>query len=188
MKHFFIFIVSPMILFSCGPEEKFKGPLSDIEKYTKKIDSIENLSNEIPYDTLAFILKEVHQFEAEVKKYFKDDTLEMEFARAMNEFKGIRKNMKDPENNKKIFHLEMEGLKKQLNDLEEDIKNGVLSKEEVQKYTAKEVADTKLLLQQFGLFHETADKVLDVYYLNREIIANTIKELKAKREREDITA
>lgn len=170
--------LTTLFLVSCGPKEKFEGPLKDINTYQSKLDSVEKVMEDIPFDSLETILKEIHQNEKDVKKYFKDDTLDMMFAQAMTEFKSIRKKIKSPRLKESAFQKEIDALQKQLKDLKHDITNGVLSEEEVQKFTAKEIADSKILIQKFSLFQNTAEKSMDVYYTYKEIIQSTIQKLK----------
>ena len=170
------------VFISCGPEEKFKGPLTDIKNHQEKLDSVEKVLENIAFDSLELILQEIHQNEKDVKKYFKDDTLDMEFGRAMTDFKGIRKSIKSPELKKKSFQNEIDALQKQFKDLKHDIEKGVLSEEEVKKFTSKEVGDTKMFMDQFSLFHSAAQKSFKVYYTYKDVINKTIQKLKNKHE------
>lgn len=167
---------------SCGPEEKFKAQLEDINDYQTKLDSVEKVLHSIDFDSLKNVVASAAESEKIVKKIYDSDTLDEEFARAITEFKGIRKNMSKPENKLKVFQEEIDALKNQFTVLEKDIKNGALSEEEVKKYTEREMKDSQLFFNEFKKFYDNTKIVFEVYETYNPKVQKTIKILKEKNE------
>ena len=152
-KVVFLLIVIPIMAVSCDPEKEFKTEISEIDQHLAEIDSLENILDGIDFDSLKLMVEHVKRNEAEIKRMYTPDTLNEEFGRQMNDYKAIRKNLGNIGKDQSLYGDELNAIKHQLIDLQTDVKNGVLNKEQLTEYLAVEKAALDKVSLSFGTFY-----------------------------------
>lgn len=152
-KFVFFLIVIPIIVLSCDPSKEFKTELDDIDIDLAHLDSLENILDGIDFDSLRIMVEHVKANEAEIKELYTPDTLNEDFGRQMNDCKAIRKNLGNVGKDEGLYGDELNAIKHQFLDLKDDIKNGILSKEQITEYVAVEKAALNKISLSFGSFY-----------------------------------
>ncbi len=184
-KFIFLLIVLPLIVASCDPEKEFETELDDLELQLAHVDSLESLFDGIDFDSLTIMVDHVKANEAEIKRLYTPDTLNEEFGRWMNDCKAIRKNLGNIGKDQGIYGDELNAVKHQLLDLKEDVKSGVLKKDQVTEYLGVEKAALDKVSLSFGSFYGMISAERYRYYVVVPKVNDFIEELKAKNDQLD---
>ncbi|NOQ75128.1 MAG: hypothetical protein GQ574_24150 [Crocinitomix sp.] len=184
-KFVFALIVIPLIALSCDPAKEFKTELDDIDAHLVHLDSLENLLDGIDFDSLTIMVEHVKSNEAEIKELYTPDTLNETFGRQMNDCKAIRKNLGNVGKDESLYGDELNAIKHQFLDLKDDIKNGVLSKEQITEYVAVEKAAMDKVSLSFGSFYNMVSAERYRYHVVVPKVDAFIAELKTKNDELD---
>lgn len=155
---------SAFILAACDPAKEFEKEIKTIDSCLTELDKIEELYNGIQFDSLKYMVTHVLDNEAKMKEYYVADTVDMMLGSYMNSCKGVRKSMSDVDGNKIRFAQEIGALDTQFTNLKQDILNGVLSKEEIDKYLSVEMNDLKVFSISFYSFYDNQKNQSAVFY------------------------
>ncbi len=160
---------------SCSPSKKFADEISQIETYENKLDSIEQIFNGIEFDSLQYMYEKALDNEKQIKRYYWSDTIDMDFAKKMDANKGIKKSLKNLQKKKEEFESEIIALKNQFSALKEDILNGLYTKEQINQYLTKEIADFDNLSFNFDSFNINQAGQKKYFYWSNPDLTNYIE-------------
>jgi len=178
-KLFFILFVSGCLgLVSCDPAKQYSTEISKIDSCLTVINDINEKYNGIEFDSLALMVDHVLRNEDTLKKYYNPDTLSMDIGVRMNDCKGIRKTLKGVRTKETDFKIEIDELTAQFENLKKDISEGVLTKEQVNDYLARELFDLNILDVSFSDFYENQLIQKKYYYESVPYIDDLIVEIK----------
>jgi len=153
-----------MALVSCDPAKEFEAELKVLDSCVVELNKIDSLYKGIEFDSLDYMVKHVLENEALMKEHYTSDTINMELGGLMNNAKGIRKSMKNVKGNQQKFAEEISALQTQFANLRTDIVNGVLDKEQIDQYLAREKADLEKLNLSFNDFYINQRDQSVIYY------------------------
>jgi hypothetical protein len=173
-------IVLSLSLSSCDPAEKYKTEIAEIDSCLVVLDSIETKFNGIEFDSLQMMVDHVLMNEDTIEKYYKPDTVSLEIGIRMNDSKGIRKTLKNLDQKERVFREEIDAMKAQLENLKNDVSNGVLAKEKIDEYLATEKMDLNVLNLSFNDFYTLQETQCVFYYASVPIIDEFIIKLKSE--------
>ncbi|WP_027418032.1 hypothetical protein [Crocinitomix catalasitica] len=139
---------------SCNPEKQFEKQLVQIDSALVVIDSLEVLMDGIEFDSLKMMVDHVVLNEGFVKNFYVSDTINESLGNHLNEAKSVRKVLKGVETKKMFFGDELNALKHQLQDLKEDVKAGLFSEEQLNKYLANEMQAVLTVTLSFDDFNK----------------------------------
>jgi hypothetical protein len=159
----FSLFISVLLLSSCNPASKYSAEMEKIDSCLVILDSLQTDYDGIEFDSLKGMVEHVLSNEDTIKKYYSPDTISMEIGIRMNDCKGIRKTLIGVESKKVNYRAEIADLKEQFATLKEDITNGVLTKDQLNEYLARELFDVNILQVSFNDFN-AMQKVQKVYY------------------------
>jgi hypothetical protein len=153
-----------MSMTSCDPADTYKAELTEIDSCLKRIDTLEALFDGIDFDTLQIMVDHVNSNEATIKDIYEPDTLDPRFGRYVTESKMIRKTLTNLSSKQLNYGDELNAVKHQFIDLEEDITNGILTEEQIKEYlTVEKEALKKVDLTVMG-FYDTQKLEKERYY------------------------
>ena len=181
-KTLFILLCIAFLFSSCDPAKKYEAEINEIDSSLAVLDTLESQFNGIEFDSLKYMVEHVLRNEDSVKKYYRPDTVSLYIGIRMNESKGIRKTMKNLDSRKKEYGGEIAAMQKQFKDLKADIEEGILKKEDIEKYLAEEKADLEQLNQSFTGFYELQEREKRFYYHAVPTIDSLILALKNEAE------
>ncbi|MGB1103781.1 MAG: hypothetical protein ACPG21_09140 [Crocinitomicaceae bacterium] len=188
MKVFFAGLLTVFLGFSmasCDPAEAYKTELTEIDSCLKRIDTLETLFDGIDFDTLQIMVDHVIANEKTIKEIYQPDTLDVTFGRHVNDSKIIRKTLTNLGNKQLSYSDELNAIKNQFMDLEDDIRNGVLTEDQIKTYLNTE----KEALRKVDLividFYETQKREKERYYYAVPYVDDYIEKLKTSVEAEE---
>jgi hypothetical protein len=150
MKHLILFTsFLSLTLISCLDVEK-KEHLSELEKMNFTLDSLHEVYLNIPLDSFSIMRETAVKNEKIIKTYYVDDTIDVEFARAMNRYKAIRKG--SGAINQRRFFLDTIFVfqKQQLEKLTNDINNSLGKRDKYASYLEAEKGNITLIHTNLG--------------------------------------
>jgi hypothetical protein len=181
MKLFFqlalAFALAPFLLTSCDPAKEFEAELNTVDSCLTELNKLDSLYKGIEFDSLTLMVKHIKQNESKMKKYYSSDTINMELGVLMNNSKGIRKSLKNIGGFRKDARAEIDALRLQFTNLRTDIVNGVLDKEQVKEYLAKEKDDLEKLNLSFMDFYNNQELQASLYYQTVPKVDEYVKQL-----------
>ncbi len=176
MKKLFLLFILGVVFVSCNPEKKYAKELSAIENYKIQLDSIKNLYDGIEYDSLVFMKNSALSYEKIVKKHYQADTIYQDFANKLSLLKGLRKSFKGLEINREAIKEELQALGSQFDNLETDIKNGVLNADQVKQFLGQEqAAFDKFNLHFKSIYLNQIKQKKNFYFANEAVYLYTEK-------------
>lgn len=165
----FLLLVSSLILSSCLDAEK-KAHFRSIDKMVETLDSLEAEFKALPNDSFVIIKKEAYQIENQVKTYFVEDTIDIQFARRMNHIRDIRKGSDFILMRKMFLDTIFDFQRNQLQVLREDIQNGSGKRDAYDSYVDSEIANVEIISSSFNDYKLRFKVMRDDYYQNANAI------------------
>lgn len=151
-----------LFLTSCMDLETSKQ-LETIASLNQTIDSIETVFKEHKLDSIAKISLRAYSIENRIKKYYRSDTINMEFGRKMDAFKVMRRTLKPLRKSitliPEFIAEEREALKK----LKADIENGDGKRAKYAEYITSEEVKVSQLRVLLNEYVETKETSLNTY-------------------------
>jgi hypothetical protein len=138
MKELSILVLLGAIFVACSPEKKFASELEEISSYETGLDSLKDLYLTIKFDSLIYIQKEAAYHEKMIKSYYMADTISVELAQKLQYIKSVRKSLSNIQVKQTGIGREIYELKKQFENLEKDILEGIYNKTQVTEYLSNE--------------------------------------------------
>ncbi|MDX1349819.1 MAG: hypothetical protein R3279_06220 [Putridiphycobacter sp.] len=138
MKQLSILMILGAIFIACSPEKKYAIELEEINRYETSIDSLKDLYLTINFDSLIYIQKEAAYHEKMIKSYYMADTISIDLAQKLQYIKSIRKSLSNIQVKQTGIGREIYALKKQFENLEKDIVEGLLNKKQITEYLENE--------------------------------------------------
>ena len=173
----FAITISVCSLLSCNPSKKFTNELTTIDSCITVIEEMEEHLNGINFDSLDVMVQHVQHNESVIKRLYMSDTVDNDFARMMNECKGLRKTMEGSKAKKIKYGDELNALKHQFMDLKTDIMDGRFSKEQIDGYLSKEKRDMHIVHDSFYEFYDLQLKQTKIYYSNVPVVDKYVQDL-----------
>jgi len=172
MKYFLVSILVLFAITACDNSKKYKTELDAIQNCQTTIDSVKSKINGIDIDSLIYMQKVTEDNEGVIRKYYAPDTIDMVFAEKLNLNKGIRKSLKSAKLDRTKLLTEIDSLTLQFSNLETDIVEGVLSKEQIDQYLAVEkgaLANLELSFKSFNI--NQVNQKRNFYFVTPQITA-----------------
>ena len=167
---------------SCDPATTYKAELSEIDSCMLRIDTLENLLDGIEFDSLKMMVDHVKENEATIKEIYHPDTVDSRFGRWMTDSKSIRKSLTNLDSRKMNYGDELNAVKHQFMDLEEDIRNGVLNDDQVKDFLATEKEALEKVDATVISFYNLQEMEKKKYYYSVPRVDAYIEKLKAQIE------
>ena|GEM_PF-4849375 len=162
MPKYLFLIISLLIFYSCNTQNN-KKTIIQIKELQHKTDSLLNIVDNINKDSLEYM----YQSTSDKLNFFKNlntllpnNTHQNIVSAWSYTFKFFKKNKQKPAK----FYYQLNFSKKQLNDLEEDIENGVLSAEKIHQYTNDEMQAFETTKKELNSFITTLNKEKQKFY------------------------
>ncbi len=171
MQHLWTSLLFVFVFWGCSPEEKYANQLTEIERYTTKLDSIEKVISGIDFDSLAFMQETAESNEKIIERYFHTDTIDANFAKKLALNKSVKLTLKNILSQKEKMFLEVEELKNQFTNLRVDIINGMYDEAQIENYFRTEKQDTDSLLKSIDEFMEIEKIQRQYFYKSNEEVS-----------------
>lgn len=136
-------LLLPITFYSCKEETKYTEEVEYLDSLKKAILEQEELLTHVNYDSLEIIKNEVDANIKVLKKVYRADTVDAEFARILNTYKGINKFTKRYEAERRRLTIEFKTSKGKIDTLTMNLKANALEDELAKKY----YNDEKLIAQ-----------------------------------------
>jgi uncharacterized coiled-coil DUF342 family protein len=141
-----------MFLVSCSNVDT--ETITEINKWQEKLDSSHQVYLATDIDTLKKIAWKVNENNKAIKRLNEADTVDKELVKLLDEYKWIRKKLKNVDAKMYDYGTEFEELKVQLENLKLDVQNGVRTSEENNQYLSNEIKSIKVLIARFSKEHK----------------------------------
>lgn len=174
-----IFIVT-VVFTACKNEMQ-----NEIQKEIEEVDSLISLVDEIEKSVLsvdtsrAFAAKKQVSMDIAMIESL-EDTLDKETAFKLDDYYSGKKRLFRFASNYNGFIKEIDLAKEQLNNLKQDLNNGLIDKEKFKDYYASEQASVMSLSSQVNKSVGGLEEAMQKMELNREDILKVFEELKQK--------
>ncbi|MDX1651262.1 MAG: hypothetical protein R3277_02145 [Brumimicrobium sp.] len=178
---FFIAVIT-LLLWSCQDKEKEKY-LQEVEGMEQRLDSLKTVALEKRVDTIPQVVLSVRNTISKVKDNYYADTIDMQIAQMMNQYKDIRKILSSNTGNYAKVNTTIPEVEQKLKDLEHDIEKGVGDREKYQEYINFEKKKIEEIESVLNYYIETNEKYLNKYDSLHPIVLNFIEDLKMKNEK-----
>ncbi len=162
---------------ACLDSEK-KAHIMRIDQMSAKLDSVNKIYTALPLDSFSIIREKAQNNESYIKQYYVDDTIDVDFARAMNRYKAIRKGSGFVSQKRSFLDTVFTFQISQLDKLKIDISNGVGKREKYSSYIDSEEENISLILSSFNDFRARFNHLRDEYYELNPIVEDMIEKLK----------
>ncbi len=149
---------------ACNPATKYKTEITEIDSCLTVVDSLQTMYDEIPFDSLDLMYSHVVNNEDVVRELYMVDTVNQDVARKLNDAKSVRKAFKAVSVEQSEFKTELQTSKMQLETLKKDIKEGVLTEEQIKQYLGQEKKALSSLELSLRGFYELQNREKSRYY------------------------
>ncbi len=167
-----------LFLFSCSDSE-----------LASKVDSIETLQSELEKqqtiidtklnsDTLNTLLKHLSLISNDLKKHYKGDTIPVELALKIDEYKRIHESLIDVPNITKELHQEIPLSAIRLKHLQYDIENAIGNREKYDDHLDQEEQIVNLIIAQVHYCDSVVQKAQTIRKEHSDVIHHFIEQLK----------
>lgn len=152
MKNIVLAFASVLMLFSCANVDT--ETITEIEKWQEKLDSAHQVYLDTDFDSISKMVWRVRENEKAIKRLNTADTIYTDMVEVLDNYKWIRKKVRNVKVKQQEYGTEFEELKVQLENLKLDVQNGVRTTEENQQYLNNEIKSIKILMTKFSKDHE----------------------------------
>lgn len=177
MWRFIVVIAAAVFLTACLDAER-KGYITEIDGMTEKLDSLESLYYSMPLDSFTVVREIAQNNEHSVKQFYDNDTIDAEFARAMNRYKAIRKGAGFITQKRNFLDTVFAFQKTQLSKLRTDILNGSGKRDKYETFINSERENVALITTSFMDFESRFVHLLEEFYETNPKVEEMIKNLK----------
>lgn len=167
------------LLFSCNSVDT--DTLTEINKWQEKLDSAHQVYLNTDFDSINKIAWVVNENEKAIKRLNTADTIYLELVKDLDDYKWIRKHLKNVDAKKNIYGTEFNELKTQLENLKLDVQNGVRTSEENNQYLSNEIMAIKKLFSKFSEDHETFEKAQSEFARLKDRVQTYVDLLKREK-------
>ncbi len=169
---------------SCDPSSQFSGEISTIDSCLTQLDELEDVYNEIDFDTLELMVMHVKENEAHISDLYRPDTINTELGQMMTDAKSVRKRLSKVRNYQETYFNELNELKHQFINLKEDILAGLLAEEEINNYLKTEMAALTTFELMFLDFNKVQQEEKERYDVTTPGIDAFVQKLKEESAQE----
>jgi len=184
MKNAFLILILGAIFVACSPERKYAKELAEINDSKKSLDSLDELYSTIKFDSLIVIQKAASKSEKIIKRHYTADTISIALAQRLQFIKSVRKSLNSVVVKRAALKNEIETLKTQFKNLESDIKNGILSHEQIKTYLVEETTAHKALSENISNLLSNQKKQLKDFYFAYPLVEEYVEIIKPKEDKE----
>jgi hypothetical protein len=181
MGKYLLLFVLLIGLSACLDAEK-KERIAELDRMTFQLDSIKEAFVILPLDSINLIREHVNNNEKYIKTYYFDDTLDVEFARAMNRYRGIRKGAGHVVGKKVFLDTIIDFQLGQLEKLKTDISNNSGKREKYEQYVNGERENVSLIISSYRDFEMRFSLMRSEFNEVNPIIEEVIARLKRGEE------
>jgi hypothetical protein len=129
-----------------------KVHITQLEGMIEQLDSIKEIYSLMPTDSINLIRELVNNNEKYIKAYYFDDTLDVDFARAMNRYRGIRKGAGHIVEKRIFLDTVFDFQVRQLEKLKSDIANNSGKRDKYAQYVSGEQENVTLIITSYRDF------------------------------------
>lgn len=155
--------------------------VEEIEVWQEKLDSAYQVYLTTDFDSINKMVWKVRENEKAIKRLNTSDTIYTDMVEVLDNYKWIRKKVKNVKVKQQEYGAEFEELKTQLENLKLDVQNGVRTSEENQQYLSNEIKSIKILITKFSKDHETFKEGLRRYGELHEKVQAYVDQLKREK-------
>ena len=171
MKRYFpFFLILALLLGSCKDAEK-EAYLAEIDQMNNQLDSLWSEIEQNNIDSLRGVTSTIDRVIANVQKNYFPDSIDLEIAGMMNQYKGIKKTLERNSGNLAKAKAAIPEIKETLGHLKHDIVNGAGNRE----LYAENVEYERGKVNQ-------VDELLSFYFKARDTNLSTFQEIHPKVE------
>lgn len=160
----FILMLLTTALVSCDPADEFKEEITTIDSCLTLVNELEAKFDGIDFDSLNLMVEHVEKNEDIIRQYYQPDTVNETLGRQMSDAKSVRKSLKHVSTDQMVYGDELNAVKNQLEDLKDDVLNGVLTEEQVAEYLNVEMTALDKVHVSFDAFYEMQKLEKQRYY------------------------
>lgn len=157
----FLPFLGVLFLFSCSNVDT--ETIQEIEKWQERLDSSYQVYLTTDFDSINQMVWKVKENEKAIKRLNESDTIYSDMVKVLDDYKWIRKKVKNAPVKKQEYGTEFEEIKIQLENLKLDVQNGVRTSEENQQYLSNEIKSIKILITKFSKDYEVYQEALKRY-------------------------
>jgi hypothetical protein len=162
MKHLLCIGITALLLFSCSDLSSTEH-IQKIEALEKAVLGIQTTVQNHPVDTLLSMSQHVANVEKRIKAHYKEEVIDMVFARKMDDYKALRKSYKPL---MKAYSQLKAGATEELvalSNLKKDIQNGDGERNNYAEFISFEANKVAQLTELLTSFLEEKEKSLETY-------------------------
>ena len=174
MRNIILGLIVIFLATSCLDSEK-KIHIQRIDELTSQLDSLEQSYKAMPLDSFSYIRETALNNENKIKLYFSEDTIDVEFARAMNRYKAIRKGSKFIMQKRNFLDTVFTFQHSQLEKLKTDIQNGVGKRDKYATYVDAELDNQSMIIQSFNDFEKRYAFMRNEFYEINPLVEDKLK-------------
>lgn len=182
MKNIHTIIITTTILLaslsSCGENKETKEQLTQLTEINNQLDSIRSILLELNFDSIYHYSQDMAADKKAIKTNYHSDSVDVNLARKINRFNGIRKQFGKAASKGLTFKKKLDVQQEQTNKLLNDIKIGAGHKEKYQDYVNLEIKNMQQLSEEFNELHEVSARNLKEYKEINPFIKSFIEELR----------
>ena len=177
MRNIILILSLAFVGTACLDSEK-KAHIARIDQMSAELDSVNKIYTALPLDSFSIIREIAQNNESYIKQYYVDDTIDVDFARAMNRYKAIRKGSGFISQKRNFLDTVFTFQISQLDKLKTDISNGVGKREKYGSYIDSEEVNINLIRSSFNDFQERFNHLRNEYYELNPIVEDMVEKLK----------
>ena len=176
MKNLIIYFGFVFAIVSCSNIDQ--DTITQIEEWQTKLDSAHQVYLKVDFDSLNKINWKVNENERAIKRLNSADTIYTDMVKDLDDYKWIRKKLKNVDSKRHEYGTEFKEIKVQLEDLKLDVQNGLRTPEENQQYLSNEIEAIKKLFAKFSKDHIVFEKAITEYARLNERVQDYVDKIK----------
>lgn len=176
-----------VLIFGCKDAEK-KSFLQEINVMQHQLDSISNRIDNNNTDSTRMIIENIDRVLSEVKKNYFPDSINLQTADLLNDYKGISKGLSRNASNIRQAREAIPQVQEALNLLQQDINNGAGNRSEYKNYILFEKEKVEKIQSIMKTYFSQKKDQIDRFFEINVQVETFSKELAEKRlkEKEDV--
>lgn len=171
-----IVIVLAMLFFVSCSHNEYTKEIATVEEMQTILTGVKQTYNQIEVDKVAYALETYEKNISEVKTHFKQDSIDLNTAKLLDFYEGVKKSAKGFEGDYSTIGVNIEFLDNQLNTLKQDMINDAEFNDSLAHFIQSEQKSLDLLRENIGTLVYNYDYVVNVH----DSIASKVQQLLLK--------